>query len=102
MNNDIPEAAFQRQILDLADLFGWTSYHTYESRRSRKGFPDLVMVRRGRLVFAEIKSERGRLSREQEKWLEELADVERYSLGNVKARVWRPSDWQEIESILGR
>jgi len=34
-----------------------------------------VLVRSGRLVFAELKSERGKLSDEQEAWLEELRAV---------------------------
>ena len=93
LKENISEADFQRQVLDLADLFGWTTYHTYDSRRSRQGFPDLVMVKRGRLIFAEIKSEKGRLSDEQEIWQGKLAEVEFYSRGNVTVRVWRPSDW---------
>lgn len=87
------EKELQAAVIELAQLTGWRHYHTYDSRRSPEGFPDLVLVRRGRLVFAELKSELGRLTVHQKIWLEELADVERYSLGNVRVRVWRPRDW---------
>lgn len=89
-------------IREYATLKKWLCYHTHDSRRSEPGFPDLVLVRRGRLIFAELKREEGRTSPEQKAWLEKLADVERYSQGNVRVYTWRPSDWLggEIERVL--
>ena len=57
------------------------------------GFPDLVLVRE-RVIFAELKSETGRLSPEQKTWGDKLfiADCEIYN--------WRPSDWDKIIKIL--
>lgn len=87
----------ERQLLEAvrnyAQLLGWLCYHTYDSRRSEPGFPDLVLVRGGRLIFAELKAEGKYPSRGQKKWLAELGDVARYSMGNVAVEVWRPSDW---------
>ena len=40
------EAELQRNVLSLAAMTGWLAYHTYDSRRSQAGFPDLVLVRR--------------------------------------------------------
>lgn len=90
----ITEKQFQSQVVQLAKLCGWWVYHTFDSRRSEHGFPDLVMVRRKTLIFAELKSESGKLTKEQ-------IDV----LGKLEAShphvfVWRPSDWQEIERII--
>lgn len=51
---------------------GWLAYHTHDSRRSEPGFPDAVFVRDGRIVFAELKAARGRVTPEQRAWLEAL------------------------------
>ena len=44
------ERQFQRTITDLADLHGWTWYHAHDSHRSNAGFPDLVLIRGGRIL----------------------------------------------------
>ena len=96
----------ENQLLEAvrgyAKLTGWLTYHTHDSRRSEPGFPDLVMVRGGRLIFAELKREGGNPTPEQRIWLAELGDVGRYSLGNVRCYLWKPSDWLngDIEAVL--
>jgi hypothetical protein len=89
------ETEWQRTVTEYATLRGWLWYHTHDSRRSAAGFPDLVMVRRGRLIFAELKSERGLLRGAQQTWLEALRDC-----CEGEAYVWRPSDWPRVERIL--
>lgn len=91
------EKDFQQQVIDLAQIAGWLHYHTYDSRRSPAGYPDLSLVRNGRLIYAELKSESGSPSDEQQKWLDELDRVP-----GVEVYVWRPSDWDEIERVLAR
>jgi len=91
----VNERDFQAQVLQLANLTGWLTYHTHDSRRSQAGFPDLVFVRPPAIVFAELKSARGKLRPEQEAWLEAVAGCE-----TVGARLWRPSDWPEIEKEM--
>lgn len=88
------ERAFQAAVVRYATLMGWTTYHTHDSRRSDPGFPDLVLIRRPRVVFAELKAERGRLRLAQLFWIEELR-----ACGQA-AYVWRPSQWREIERVL--
>jgi VRR-NUC domain len=88
------ERAFQASVVRYAELMGWAVFHPYDSRRSQVGFPDLVMVRRPRIVWAELKAQRGRLTDAQRAWIEELR-----ACGQA-AVVWRPSDWQEIEDVL--
>lgn len=39
------ESEAQQTILDLAGWRRWWAYHTFDSRRSQGGFPDLVLVR---------------------------------------------------------
>jgi hypothetical protein len=64
----VRERDFQVAMMELAHLLGWRLYHTWDSRKSEPGFPDLVMVR-DRVVFAELKSPRGRLRKDQAAWL---------------------------------
>lgn len=88
------ERAFQASVVRYARLMGWSTYHTHDSRRSDPGFPDLVLVRRPRVVFAELKAERGRVRPAQRAWIAELR-----ACGQA-VYLWRPSSWQEIEEAL--
>jgi hypothetical protein len=91
----VSEALFQQQVIDYARMRGWLVYHTHNSRKSAKGFPDIVAVRRSRLIFAELKDERSRLRGEQHEWLDALDKVV-----DVGVYVWRPSDLDEILRLL--
>ena len=84
------------QLLDAAVPAGWMAYHTYDSRRSTAGFPDLVLVKPPVVVFAELKTENGRTSKEQEDWREKLGRCT-----DLSVHLWRPSNWDEIEERLG-
>ena len=92
------EAVFQASIVDLAHLFGWKGYHTYDSRRSQKGFPDYVFAHeeKGALLVVEFKSQKGRLSPEQIMWGAIFQAIARVNI-LVFYEVWRPSDRPEIE-----
>lgn len=90
----VSEKMLLAQIRELCSILGYRTYHTYNSMRSEPGFPDLVILGRGRLLFAELKSERGRLSSDQSVWLSEL------SASGCECYVWRPSDWHEIVKVL--
>jgi hypothetical protein len=89
-------------VRQYARLMGWLTFHVHDSRRSEPGYPDLTLVRGGRLIFAELKKEGGKVTPEQRAWLTELGDVARYSMGNVAVYTWKPSDWHsgEIERRL--
>src|SRR5689334_7845732 len=66
------EDKFQTKVLELARIYHWKTYHTYDSQRSTAGFPDLVLVRPPRLIFAELKSAGGNLTVAQKEWLEDI------------------------------
>jgi hypothetical protein len=91
----LSEKQFTSQIVDLAKLFGWRRYHTWRSINSPAGFPDEVLVRRDRLVFAELKAENGKVSPLQQEWLDDLGRVP-----GVEVYLWRPSQLDEITGIL--
>lgn len=108
-------------VIKYAQLRGWMHYHTHDSRRSAEGFPDLVLVRGDQLIFAELKSEKGKTTPAQDTWLMALENVATTShqqagaileeWGGVGSEpcshapvlhvfIWRPSDWTSIEQVL--
>jgi len=91
----IKEKEFLQQVRDLAKLCGWLVYHTYDSRRSPEGFPDLVLVRGNRIIFAELKAAKGKVTPNQRVWLNALEKVQ-----GVETYLWRPADWDEIVEAL--
>lgn len=93
----IPERDFQAQVLDIARLFGWRLYHALDSRGSEPGFPDCVLVKDGRLIFAELKTELGAVEPDQQAWLDDLGQVK-----GVEVHLWRPRDLDAIETTLRR
>jgi len=57
----LSEADLQASIVAAARELGWLAYATYRSTHSEPGFPDLVLVRPPRVIFAELKTSTGRL-----------------------------------------
>lgn len=92
------EAELQKNVTDTLDLFHWCWTHFrpvmhksgYWSTplSGSDGFPDLVAVRKGQLIFAELKSERGTLSIGQRTWLVLIGSVP-----GIRVCIWRPRDW---------
>jgi hypothetical protein len=100
------EKQFQTQVIQLSQFYGWRTYFTHDSRRSPAGFPDLVLVRPPELIFAELKTEKGRVRPEQADWLADLEAVARtLAVEGVRALdvcLWRPSQFDEINARLAR
>lgn len=112
------EADLQRAVIDTAHALKWMVAHFRPAQTARgwrtpveaegAGFPDLVLVRATRLIFAELKGERGRVSELQRGWLTALLQVclgidERLGEpGPVLLQVWTPTDWHSgrIEEVL--
>ncbi|HLM96761.1 MAG TPA: VRR-NUC domain-containing protein [Acidimicrobiales bacterium] len=92
-------------VVELAHLFGWRVAHFRPARTAHgwrtpvtadgAGWPDLTLVRE-RIVFAELKSARGRLSVDQQDWLHALGHA------GAESHVWHPTDWTDgtIERVL--
>jgi hypothetical protein len=91
------EAQLQQMVIDLARWLGFLHFHDNDPRRNRAGFPDLVLLHTvtGRLIFVELKSEKGRLRPEQDTWMSKLGI-------HHEAYVWRPAHWNDgvIRQIL--
>lgn len=105
----IPESedGFLRAVLELASALGWYGYHqrpawTAKGYRTaiqgQAGFVDLVLAHRepGRpILFAELKTNTGRLTPPQELWQEVLGQAKGHRID-----VWRPDYWTKIERLL--
>ena len=104
------EPQLQEAIIECARAFGWRVAHFRPARVLRggreswetpvaadgKGFPDLVLVRGDRLIFAELKKDTGTLRPDQELWLSALR------LTPVEVYLWKASRWLDgtIERVL--
>lgn len=87
----LSEEQFQAQVVQVAKSLGWMVYHTFDSRRSASGFPDLVLVHPVQgVLFRELKTVRGVVSAAQRRWLVSLVAA------GADAGVWRPSDWDDV------
>lgn len=106
--SNVSEESFQKQVIALAHWFGYKVAHFRRVRVQRKngevyyetpvqadgkGWLDLVLVRE-RVIHAELKSQKGRLSKEQKEWIRWLEEA------GQKCYVWRPSDMKEIVFTL--
>ena len=94
------EAQFTRKVIELAQLYGWQVKHDLPSRTKKGwrtayqgcgGFPDIVAVRYGRKVAAELKVGSNKPTKEQLRWLHHWGE---------DAYLWYPSDWQQIEDVF--
>ena len=90
----LSEKAWQAQVIDLATLYRWHHFHVFDSRRSAAGWPDLTLVRPPELLFAELKTDRGRLTRDQRLWIEWLLSC------GQEVHVWRPRDFADVHDRL--
>lgn len=93
----ISEKDFQATIIEVATIHGWLAYHTHRSDRSAAGFPDLVLAREPRVIFAELKLADAHLSSDQKAWKLELE-----LCPSIEYYIWRPTDWRRIEEALRR
>ena len=91
------EEELQEEVRKLSALLGFKYYHTYSSRNSESGFPDVVLVKPPRVIFAELKSERGTVTPKQQEWLTALS-----ACGGVEVYLWRPQDMEEIGDVMRR
>jgi hypothetical protein len=96
----LSEADLQRRIFDLAKLRRWRIVHIRNVRVDGRwrvpyegdgGLPDLILARDGRVLLAELKTDRGKPTADQIAWLTAAED---------HAVLWRPRDWDSIVEEL--
>ncbi|WIX75984.1 hypothetical protein QRX50_31490 [Amycolatopsis carbonis] len=92
------EDQFQDRVMKTAKAYGWMVVHFRKAMRQSgkystpvqgdNGSPDLLLARNGVVLWAELKSDTGRLSPEQTEW--------RDAIGDGCWRLWRPRDWDTL------
>ena len=89
------EKQFQGMVEQALRAGGWKVYHTFNSRRSEPGYPDIHAVHpmTGQSFFAELKMPKGKVSLAQRSWISSLMVA-----GHV-VFVWRPEHWDEIVDV---
>lgn len=91
---------FMPRVIEAFKANGWIEFHTYDPRKCRAGFPDLVMASNdGWVVFAELKTDNTKKQPkapdpEQVEWLDRLDKA------NEDVFLWCPSDWPAICAFL--
>ena len=103
MQNEASERLWQDKVTQIADTCGWDAHHirpgkygnTYKTD-GLKGMPDLILIgRRGQgIVFAELKTAKGKLSPIQE------ARIAQLLTNGCEVHVWRPSDEDKVVKRL--
>jgi hypothetical protein len=97
------EKDFQQWVVDLARWHGWLVHHTrtvkiagggWTSPGLDAGFPDLVLARPDELIFAELKTNTGKTTGTQARWLDVL------DTAPIEVVVWRPKDMPHIMERL--
>jgi hypothetical protein len=93
-----------RCVLDLAKLYGWRTLHIRPARTAKGyrtplqgdgvGWPDIFAVKGDNVVIAELKTEKGKTTPEQEAWLAAL-----YYHCDNEPMIWRPADWHSGEIL---
>jgi len=93
----VTERVFQAQVEQYARMMGWLVSHAFLSIKSVAGFPDLLCLRGGVMVVAELKSLTGKTTEAQEQWLFSFRAVP-----GARVFLWRPDDdsWAAIEREL--
>lgn len=94
----ISEKDLAATVIEMARAYGWLVAGVVDqrvyARRFSAGVPDLMMVRGKRLVFAELKSQRGKVTPEQQEWLSALV------VTGAEVYLWQPQDLDLIEEVL--
>ena len=93
----VTEADFQRRVIAAAKWHKWLCVHirATETGKGRwavpyegdRGLPDLILSKAGRVILAELKSDKGRPTKDQVRWLDHAGD---------HGRLWRPCNWPQI------
>ena len=101
---DMTESEWQQKVLKSAHQLGWQSMHIGRTGKHQAvgakgtmgtGWPDLVLVKGGRIIFAELKTARAGVTVEQRSVLMLLMDV-----AGAEVHVWRPQDFGQVLDTL--
>lgn len=93
---EIPESALLRAVRQAALASGHLFYHTHRSDGSEKGWFDVAIAKPGKpLYLAELKTVRGKLTIEQQRWQTTVTQCT-----GVRVDIWRPADLPRVLALL--
>ena len=90
------EKQLQEYVRRSCKAQGLLYYHTHNSKHSPPGFPDCVIISTDPhcIIYAELKSEKGRVTPAQAGWLDALTLLAASSSSNLmRVYLWRPKHW---------
>ena len=100
----VSEKDLQNAIMEYLGYNGWLRAHFRPAKtqagnwitamQGDTGYPDVTAVKGHRLVFAELKTEKGKITATQEQWLDALA------LAHREVYVVRPSTLNVFYAVL--
>lgn len=99
MVEHMTEKEFQSWLVDLAHLYKWKTMHILRPKGTEAGWPDLVLIKAPRLIFAELKTMKGKATAAQTWWGNALVEVAAAN-STIEYHLWRPSDRDEIERVV--
>lgn len=97
--SDMLEKQLEQQVIGtksnpgLARMLGWKAYHTLRSQGSEPGYPDWTLIRE-RVVWLELKTEKGVVSDRQVEWLTALRKA------HAEVYLVRPRHLEAIAAVL--
>jgi hypothetical protein len=98
MPDAIPEGALLAKVRQCALANGFLFYHTYSSRKSEPGYVDCTIAKPGHPLYLwELKTKDGKLTMEQQRWIEFLSQTR-----GTEVAVYRPDQWALMEQRLTR
>ncbi len=56
MLQQMSEDAWQKTVMERAVTLKWRLYHVYDSRKDKRGFPDLVLIKPPHVLYVELKT----------------------------------------------
>lgn len=96
---DMLEKQLEQQVIGtktnpgLARMLGWKAYHTLRSQGSEPGYPDWTLIRE-RVVWLELKTEKGIVSDAQVRWISALCKAQ------AEVYIVRPRHLEAIAVVL--
>jgi len=97
-------------VLEVASRTGWLAAHfgstvkiikrgrgiyTWIGEKGATGYPDVTLIRRDRLIFAELKTGNNRTTPAQDIWLDALGRVP-----GIEVYLWTDADLEAIAEVL--
>jgi len=102
------EADWMVAVGEALDWLGWRWIHHRPGRtgsgwvtatqgNAAAGFPDVLAIRPPRVLFLELKTDKGRVSPQQEDWLAGLKDS-----GEEAHLIRLPREWDRLMELIAR